>query len=280
MQLCRTGNFCLAAWRLFILSDFDLVVGRGLQKIRNEDGDIQRKYVAGVAQARGMDADALWDVGAVFIPNDGYLAAYCGPAVKEYGYDCYGDEGLCKWNNNLVVPITDVAGKVVAIGGFNPFVYLDAKEHGSKSVSYYKYSNSTVYKKGRYLYSVPGVLEKSIREGYAFLVDGLFDCITLSGLGFNALALLGSFVSPEIIVQLRFIGRIILIADNDTAGIKLYETLKKQLRGLELFKQNIAKDIDDALKSEERGKVLNLLHDVAENGFLTVNLIRVGTKFS
>lgn len=262
------------------MSDFGLVVGDGLKRIRSEDSEVQKKFIAGVAQARGMDSAVLWDTGAVFIPNDEYLAAYCGAAVREYDYDCYDDEGLCKWNNNLVVPITDVAGKVVAIGGFNPFIYLSSKESGDRTVNYYKYSNSNVYKKGRYLYAMPGILEKSIKEGYAFLVDGLFDCITLTGLGFNALALLGSFVSPEIVVQLRFVRRVILVADNDSAGIKLYETLRKQLKGLELFKQNLAKDIDDALKSKGRGKILNLLRDVAENGFLTVNLVRMGTNLN
>ncbi len=258
--------------------DFDLIVGDGLRRIRSEDNRVQRKFIDNVARARGMDSGVLWKTGAVFIPNDEYLAVYCGAAVREYGYDCYDDEGLCKWNNNLVVPITDVAGKVVAIGGFNPFIYLSSKESGCKTANYYKYSNSSVYKKGRYLYSMPGIYEKSVKDGYAFLVDGLFDCITLTGLGFNALALLGSSVSPEIIVQLRFVRRVILIADNDNAGIKLYETLKKQLAGLELFKQNLAKDIDDALKCEERGKVINLLRNVASNGFLTVNLIRMRTN--
>lgn len=257
-------------------SDFNRVVGSGLRRMREVDFEVQQKFVEGVAQARGMDAGVLWDAGAVFIPNDGYMLVHCGEEVR--WCDCYDDEGLCKWNNNLVVPITDVAGKVVAIGGFNPFVYLASKESGDKTVSYYKYSSSSVYRKGVYVYAMPGILERSCKEGYAFLVDGLFDCISLTGLGFNALALLGSFISPEILVQLRFVRRVILIADNDSAGIKLYETLRKQHRGLELFKQNLAKDIDDALKSEGREKVVSLLRDVAENGYLTLNLMR--KKFS
>ena len=54
--------------------NFDLIVGDGLRRIRSEDSGVQRKFIDNVARARGMDFGVLWETGAVFIPNDDYLA--------------------------------------------------------------------------------------------------------------------------------------------------------------------------------------------------------------
>ena len=259
------------------MSEFSEVIGAGLERIYQEDWEVQSKFISKIAEMRDTTPSAINLSKAVFIPNDNYLAHFCGDRVRDYAFDCYFADGTCKWNNYLIFPITNVSGEIVALGGFNPMIYLNARNTGDYSTNYYQYSSSKIYKKGSYLYSTPKHLIKSIQEGYLFLVDGYFDCLSLQDAGFNSAAILSSTVTPEILVQLRFVKRVILASDNDSAGLKLYHTLKKQHHGLELLKHNLGKDIDEVLRADSTGEFKKKLRDIVNHGTVNIELIRKRT---
>lgn len=256
------------------MSDFNVIVRAGIEKIWVKDGDTQMKFLENIAAVRNTSASLLKEVGAFFVPNDDYMALYCGDVLRSCEYDCYVRE-KCLWSNWLVIPVTNVVGEIVGIGGFNPFNYLYVREAGDFSCSYYRYSSSAVFEKGKYLFMVAGTFDRALDEGYLFVTDGLFDCVSLHGAGFNAASLMGSSVTDEIVAMLRFVKRIIVAADNDAAGVKLYKTLKRRLKNVELFSQGKTKDIDEFLCSPDRDLALHMLYDAVERGHLYLSKVKI-----
>lgn len=92
-------------------------------------------------------------------------------------------------------------------------------------------------------------ITKAIEDEYLIVVDGLFDAISLSYFGYNVASFMGSTVTPERIMQLRFIKNVLVASDNDKAGMTLYGDLKKVLNNVEFLPHAKTKDIDELLKS-------------------------------
>jgi DNA primase len=203
--------------------------------------------------------------GMVFVPNDDYLALYCGDAIRNPELGCYDFDGNCIWNNNLIVPIFNVAGKIAGLGGFNPLNYVQAHETGDWSILYYQYSSKQIFKKGSYLYCPLDSYEKALTDGYIVVVDGLFDAISLREAGFNSAALMGSSLTNENVTLLRFVKHVILAADNDDAGLKLQRELGLRVKNLKLFRQKYQKDVDGLLKSEYREQAIRELRNLAND---------------
>ena len=250
------------------MSDFNMVMQEGMKRVWELDCKEQSSFLNIVAEARGSTAEPLKKVGAFFVPNHEYMALRFGDVVRDWEFDCYyGEE--CKWTGHLVVPVWGVGG-IVALAGFNPFQYVGNRESGDWSTPYYKYSASRVFKKGRFVWAAEGGVEKAIKDGYVFVVDGLFDAISLLGEGFNAWALMDSSITQERVILMRFVKRVILIADNDAAGVKVWEQLRKRVHCLELWKQNKTKDVDELLKSPFRSQTIKQLKEVVRGGALSV----------
>ena len=243
----------------------DALYREGYTRIWNEDRESQENYCKIVMQLRGVDIELLKGCKAIFVPNDDYLAFYCGEEIKQEKYGVYHDYFNCYWNNNLVLPIQNLKGEIKGLAGFNPFIYSEVKE-GISSDNYYQYSVKSAFEKGRYLFCTEGTYSRALREGYLFLVDGIFDALSVANAGFNAAAMMGSTVTQEILMQLRFIKRVILLGDNDEAGYKVYQVLRKSLRNVELVKQGYTKDVDDLLKSDKRVDFVNMLNSVVKGG--------------
>lgn len=229
----------------------------GYAKIQRECKESQHSFLKVIAEARKMPVSWLDDLGVFFVPNDRFMLDYFGDEILLY--DCYrGNE--CIWNNALVFPIRGCDGKVAGFGGFYPFDYLDE----TKERNYYGYSSSSVFKKGRYLYFPRKDLLTAIEDGYLILVDGLFDAVTLSAYGFNAASLMGSSPTQEILMQLRFVKNVVVAADNDEAGILLFDKVKRCLNGVTIFTQTKDKDVDGALKGDFADQVLSDLRSHLE----------------
>lgn len=256
------------------MSRLDSLIKEGIKSVWETDVEAQQGFLQVIAELRSVSIDTLKSVGAFFVPNDEYLARHCGAEIKEYEYDCYLDDEICRWSNWLVIPIMDISGTVVGLAGFNPFLYLKAREENDWSIVYYQYSRGSLFKKGRYVYSPPGNYEKALDDGYVFVVDGLFDAISLWEAGFNACAMMDSAVTEEKVVLLRFVKRVILLADNDDAGVKLYRTLRRRVPQLELFKQGKTKDIDELLKTEFRESTIQQLEDLVKWGQVPIAVAR------
>lgn len=248
--------------------NLDSLYRAGVKRAWTQDYEAQKQYTDIITQARGMKLNPFRKVNGIFIPNDEYMIKYFGEDIKSSEYGCYSFDGLCNWNNCLILPIVNVADKVAGFVSFNPFKYLEAKETHDWSIYYYAYSGKDVFSKSNYLYMQDGVYEKALQDGCLLLVDGVFDEISLHLAGFNAAALLGSSVSPQIIMLLRFVKRIILLVDNDEAGILLLQKLQKQHPNVQVFTQSIGKDADDALKSNRREEYIKELSKFIQDGNL------------
>lgn len=93
-------------------------------------------------------------------------------------------------------------------------------------MNYYRYSSKNIMQKGKYLYMLPGTFEKAYNDGYLCVTDGLFDTLHLEHFGYNAGALSGSSLTIEMLAQMRVIKKVIIMSDNDSAGLKLEERMK------------------------------------------------------
>jgi DNA primase len=158
-------------------------------------------------------ADASWDG----------LSTHLMKKIKEMGKAV--SLGLVKEKNGkyydtfrerLMFPILNHRGEVVAFGG--RLVGLGSED----SPKYINSKESDVYKKGEVLYGLYQT-GKSIREkGYAIVVEGYMDFISLYQAGItNVIATLGtSFTERQVLLLRRYSDRVVLFYDSDKAGIE------------------------------------------------------------
>lgn len=237
---------------------FDTIYRDGVQRIWEEDAESQRGFLDAIASARNMKSIDFKAINAFFVPNDAYILKYFDDTItfSEYGF-YEGD--YCFWNNCLLMPIYDVADKVVSVAGFNPFRYLESKEKDDRSINYYIYAPSQVFKKGSFMFYLEGCYKRALDDQYIIITDGVFDTIALQLAGFNAGALMSSSVTQEIATLLRFIKHVLIASDNDEAGLKLVEKIRAVHPFVTVIRQKRTKDIDDLLKSEYRDKAISEL---------------------
>lgn len=238
---------------------FDDLYRIGVNRVWNEEKIIQSEYLQIISSARSMSPLDYERLHAFFVPNNKYMLDKFGAEIADPKYGCYDLNGNCFWDNCLVFPIYNVADKVISLAGFNPFNYLEAKETGDKTINYYLYNNSEIFQKHNYLFYTEGTYEKAFNDGYVFIVDGIFDALSLENAGFNAFAKMDSSLSGQVVMLLRFIKRVIVLSDNDSAGYGLFEKMKKHLPKIELIKQSYGKDIDEALKGDAHDKIIKSL---------------------
>lgn len=225
----------------------------GIKRIYEEDFENQKHFIDVICEKvrEGMNPQILFDVNAFFVPNKDYMKQFFGPEITLSNWDCYDVFGDCKWTGHLLVPIRDIDGKVRGFSGYNPAVTLEKKNDNSDRVfekmSKYKESAKTLLDKSRF-FLCPLGFKKAMEDGYIILVDGFFDSLSVAGVGYNSMALLGSSLTDEIKFCLSFIDRIYVAYDNDLAGDKLYKTIKRSFPNCFYIKQSKCKDIDEFSK--------------------------------
>jgi DNA primase len=118
-----------------------------------------------------------------------------------------------KFVNRLMFAITDVTGRVIGFGG-RAFFETGAKYINSPTTVLFEKSNS--------LYGLQHARHKIVSTGVAVVVEGYTDCIMAHQFGCdNVVATLGtSFTSGHGRLLKRYAKKVILIFDNDTAGIE------------------------------------------------------------
>jgi DNA primase len=127
-----------------------------------------------------------------------------------------------RFRGRLIFPIEDVGGSVIAFGG---------RIIGEGEPKYLNTSESPVYTKGRNLYGLNRTKEEIRKKGYAILVEGYFDLITLWASGIrNVIATLGTALTRDHVdLMRRYTSHVVAVFDPDEAG-------KKALtRSIELF---------------------------------------------
>jgi hypothetical protein len=233
---------------------FTEIVGKGIDRIYAEDLESQKHQMRTALEVTRKNSSirAMLENKCFFVPNEDYLLHYFGPAAKDPYLDIYNRAGFCNWTNFLVMPIRDLSEEIVGFVGYDVLLKVQTEDGIKFDVDKgkYRYSSSYIFNRSHFIFTLPGVYKRALRDGYIILTDGNFDMTSIWEEGYNSGSMLGSHVSDEIIFLLSFIPLIFVAEDIDGAGRKLYEELAAKLPNVQFLRQNVAWDSDDALKVE------------------------------
>src|SRR3972149_7330557 len=169
---------------------------------------------------RGIEEDSLkgFSIGYATVERDGLIKhvkkmGYSDSVIKEAGLAVSYEKGSRDiFRERIIFPIFNNQGDTVAFGGR----VLDD--------SLPKYLNSPetgVFKKGETLFGLNLAKEEIRRKGYSLIVEGYLDTIVCHQYGFkNTVAPLGTALTSKQFQRLKpLTGRIVLVFDNDDAGV-------------------------------------------------------------
>lgn len=144
--------------------------------------------------------------------------------AEQAGLVVAGKEGnfYDRFRGRLIFPIENVSGETIAFGGR----ILDKGEP-----KYLNSPESPIYIKGKNLYGLNKTRDEIRKKGFALIVEGYFDLISLwnAGIG-NVVASLGTALTREHLELLRrYTVEVVALFDPDEAGRKALD------RSLELF---------------------------------------------
>lgn len=183
----------------------------------------------GIKEQTFKDADSFYvdpDIGATILNED-------------LRHDALGfcRNGICIYEGRYVYPVKDTHGDVMGWCGYD--LYTDPKYLDSKNYGY-------VAKKTT-LYGMEKLPEYYTSREPVFFVEGIVCCLYLRQEKFNALAFLGSHVSPYVLeIVKRFGSRAVVIPDSDEAGNKLKKQISYYCKQARIHQSKIAKDVDDS----------------------------------
>lgn len=158
--------------------------------------------------------------------------------------------GFCRnsmlvYEGRYVYPVKDIKGDVMGWCGYDKFEspkYLDSKTYG------YKAKEATLYG----MEELPSYYRN---DKPVFVTEGIVCTLWLRQEGFQAMASLGSHLTPYVIEILkRFGNRLIMIPDSDEAGLKYKQQCKYTLPKARVMQSKVAKDIDDSRQENENLK--------------------------
>ncbi|HWC18572.1 MAG TPA: DNA primase [Terriglobales bacterium] len=206
------------------------------EQLRRPEGARAREYLAG----RGLNEETLRKFRIGYAPDSGFLlrdrlratadeeilrlSGLMSWKQEESGNRMGGSSAeasspasvalYSKFRNRVMFPICNEQGKVIAFAGRT----LDASEKSGP-----KYLNSPetpIYSKGRVLFNLDKAKDPIRHLGYAILVEGNVDCISLFMAGFhNVIATSGTaFSEPQVRLLGRFTKQVVVNFDPDTAG--------------------------------------------------------------
>lgn len=182
--------------------------------------------------------------------------AYLDPEVfnpdKLRKLDKNGDLGLYSDKSNFLLlerfifPVCDMLGNIIALIGWFP----DEKK--------YVTTPSKLFSKKCLFFGMEQLKSTGIGKNY-YLVEGIFDSISVRSLGFNCVALMGITVSNYTEVLYSLFKKIIAIPDNDKEGRNVIKYDKWKLPSNSKYlnwKGNNLKDIDDMIKYYDMSETL------------------------
>ena len=169
--------------------------------------------------------------------------------LKKLGFISSNDNFL--FRNRIMFPILNFRSEIIAYGG------RALEDFGPK---YLNSSDSVLYKKNRNLYFTKEFISSVKKKGYAILVEGYFDVLSLNQLGYsNSASPSGTALTIQQLEAIsRYSNKILLCFDNDEAGLKATERvleIKNQVSNqLEIHCLNLPekyKDISELYEENE-----------------------------
>ena len=134
--------------------------------------------------------------------------------LKKLGFISSNDNFL--FRNRIMFPILNFRSETIAYGG------RALEDFGPK---YLNSSDSVLYKKNRNLYFTKEFISSVKKKGYAILVEGYFDVLSLNQLGYsNSASPSGTALTIQQLEAIsRYTNKILLCFDNDEAGLRATE---------------------------------------------------------
>ena len=184
--------------------------------------------------------------------------------LKKLGFISSNDNFL--FRNRIMFPILNLRSETIAYGG------RALEDFGPK---YLNSSDSVLYKKNRNLYFTKEFISSVKKKGYAILVEGYFDVLSLNQLGYsNSASPSGTALTIQQLEAIsRYTNKILLCFDNDEAGLKATERvleIKNQVSNqLEIHCLNLPekyKDISELYEENEEifSIILKDNHEIIE----------------
>lgn len=168
---------------------------------------------------RGIDGVTARDFSLGFAPGgwDGLIEHFkrkdiSAKLLEETGLVIMGDRGpYDRFRGRIIFPIKDHRGRLSGFGG---------RTIGNDETKYMNSPETAVYQKGDILYGLDITKNEIRKAGYAVIVEGYLDTISLYQMGIkNAVATLGTALTPEHIKTLkRYVKEAVLLFDADEAG--------------------------------------------------------------
>ena len=158
--------------------------------------------------------------------------------------------GNMLFKNRIMFPILSFRNNIIAFGG------RAIDDFGPK---YLNSSDSVLYKKNRNLYFTNEFITATKKKGYAFIVEGYFDVLSLNKLGYaNSASPSGTALTYQQLESVsKYTSKILICFDNDEAGLKATERvleIKNQIsKQVEFHCLNLPseyKDISDVFESK------------------------------
>lgn len=215
----------------------------------SDDINSQLYYLGMVEEHRHIPVDYLIELGVMFIPNNEYIRYYLGNRLDGSNVGLYyGDN--CAWTLFVTIPIRDLSGTICGIVGWDAYNKYKSITEGQQDLPSYKVSHKSVFPREKYFLGDIECLKRNFDSRVVFVTDGVFDALSLSYRNIPAVALLGSSFSSELLYFFSWYKVIYICADNDEAGNKLYERLRRANSNVYCVRQNKTKDIEELLRTD------------------------------
>lgn len=169
----------------------------------------------------------------------------------------------CKFYNRLIFPIENSQGKIIAFGG---------RSISNNEPKYLNSQETPIFKKKNNLFALKNALPAIKKQNQVLLMEGYMDVISVWQNGVkNSVASLGTaFTEEQGRLLLRYCNEIVIVYDNDAAGIKASLKAINILKslGVEVKIATLvgAKDPDDYIREFGLNAFLERIR-VAKSGF-------------
>lgn len=153
--------------------------------------------------------------------------------------------------NKFILPISAPNGNIVSFVSYDLINKVDQRNKGEW---YIPYSNVNGISKKNLIYVPQFYWDSFIKEDgdlidTVYIVDGLFDAITMNACGNPTISLIGSTISKEVKLILNQFKTLVVIPDNDKAGYQLKENLMRIHADVRtVILPHDVKDIDEYIK--------------------------------
>ncbi len=223
-------------------------------------GNAGYKYI----RERGLTDETIKSFGLGYAPDEWTgLVDYL--TENKVSKETMTELGLCsqkgsriydKYRSRLIFPIIDTRNNVIGFGG---------RIIGDGEPKYLNSSESPVFLKKNNLFGLNMAKDYIQKEGFAFLVEGYMDMVSLYQNGIcNVVASLGtSLTENQAKLLKRYCSKVILCYDADAAGIKAairgIDVLKAAEMEVKVLHVENAKDPDEYVKKYGRDAFINLM---------------------